>query len=248
MRPSTILPAALAATLTSAAPTKRALPPAFFLAGDSTTATNGGWGDAFVSSLTSGSTGQNFGDSGATTGSFRNEGYWADVLAAVESHADEYTPYVTIQFGHNDQKTESGLAAFVDNLVQFDADVRAAGGVPIFLTSLTRRNFESDGTLRQDLQNVKDLTIEAAGETGALWADLNEASREYVSAIGEDNSHTYNLSSGDNTHINKEGEVVFAGIVALLLKELNAEFDEFISVDPELVAALEQGEYYYPEL
>ncbi|KAL4860457.1 SGNH hydrolase-type esterase domain-containing protein [Aspergillus spectabilis] len=208
-------------TLLPAAPQKRALPPAFFLAGDSTTGSGGGWGDAVVSSLTGGSTRENLGDSGATTGSFRNEGFWGEVLAAVESHKHEYTPYVTIQFGHNNQKTEAGLAAVVDSL--------------------------SDGMLRQHLENVRELTIQAA-ETGALWANLNEASREYVIAIGESNSHTYNLSDGDNMHINKEGGIIFAGIVALLLKGLNAEFDEFIIVTPELVAALEGGEYYFPEL
>jgi hypothetical protein len=89
------------------------------------------------------------------------------------------------------------------------------------------------------------LTIQAAAETGALWADLNEASREYVIAVGEDNSHTYNLSEDDNTHLNEEGGIVFAGVVALLLEELKPEFGEFIELDPDLVAALE---YYYPEL
>ncbi|KAL4912654.1 SGNH hydrolase-type esterase domain-containing protein [Aspergillus aurantiobrunneus] len=248
MLSSYILPALLCAGSASAGPTKRALPPAFFLAGDSTTAPDGGWGDAFVASLTGGSTGTNFGDSGTTTGSFRSDGYWDDVLAAVESHSGEYTPYVTIQFGHNDQKTDSGLAAFLDNLVQFDADVRAAGGEPIFLTSLSRRNFGDDGTVTDDLANVRELTIQAAKQTGALWADLNVASREYLNAIGEENAHTYNLAEDDNTHVNEEGGVVFAGIVGMLLKDLNAEFDEFISIDSELVTAVEAGEYYYPTL
>ncbi|KAL2826285.1 SGNH hydrolase-type esterase domain-containing protein [Aspergillus cavernicola] len=249
MRSSYILPALYWLSPANARPHKPStLPPAFFLAGDSTTATNGGWGDTFVTSLTSGSTGANFGDSGATTSSFRNEGFWADVLAAVESHKDEYRPFVTIQFGHNDQKTESGLATFVENLVQFDADVRAAGGEPIFLTSLSRRNYGDDGTVTQDLGNVRNMTIQAAQQTGALWADLNQASREYLNAIGEENAMSYNLSEDDNTHINKEGEVVFAGIVGLLLEGLKPEFEQFIDIDPELVTALEDGQYYYPEL
>ncbi|CBF83911.1 hypothetical protein AN2834.2 [Aspergillus nidulans FGSC A4] len=245
-----ILPTLLLAGATTAipAPARRALPPAFFLAGDSTTAPNGGWGDAFVSSLTGGSTGQNFGDSGATTFSFRNEGFWAEVLEAVETASGSYTPYVTIQFGHNDQKTESGLAAFKDNLVQFDADVRGAGGIPIFLTSLTRRNFGDDGLVKDDLENVRNLTIEAATETGTLWANLNVASREYVNEIGEEDSHTYNLSEGDNTHLNEEGGVVFAGVVGILLKELDADFDQYISIDEALVQAVEEGVYYWPEL
>ncbi|KAL4789496.1 SGNH hydrolase-type esterase domain-containing protein [Aspergillus venezuelensis] len=245
---SLILPALLATGLTAAKPLqKRAGPPAFFLAGDSTTATGGGWGDAFVSDLTGGATGTNYGDSGATTSSFRAEGFWDEVLAAVESAAADYTPYVTIQFGHNDQKTEAGLDAFLDNLVQFYNDVKEAGGEPIFLTSLSRRNYGDDGTVTDDLTNVVELTKQAAEQTGALWADLNLASRTYLNEIGEEDAHTYNLSEDDNTHLNDEGGVVFAGIVGILLKELNAEFDEYIAIDSELVAAVEAGEYYWPE-
>ncbi|KAL4973552.1 SGNH hydrolase-type esterase domain-containing protein [Aspergillus desertorum] len=240
----------LLAGATSAIPssTRRALPPAFFLAGDSTTAPNGGWGDAFVSSLSGGSTGTNFGDSGATTSSFRNEGFWADVLDAVEAARGSYTPYVTIQFGHNDQKTASGLAVFKDNLIQFDADVREAGGIPIFLTSLTRRNFGDDGLVKDDLANVRNLTIEAAKETRAPWANLNVVSRKYVNEIGEEDAHTYNLSEDDNTHLNEEGGVVFAGIVGMLLRGLDAEFHKYISIDEELVQAVREGVYYWPEL
>ncbi|KAI9376145.1 SGNH hydrolase-type esterase domain-containing protein [Aspergillus egyptiacus] len=244
---SYILPTLACLSATQAAPLKRALPSAFFLAGDSTTAPDGGWGDAFVASITEGSTGINFGHSGATLGSFRAGGDWANVLAAVESHKDEYRPFVTIQFGHNDQKTQEGLDAFVDNLVQFHADVHAAGGEAIFLTSLARRNFESDGSLRQDLGNVVEMTIEAAEQTGALWADLNEASRAYLTSIGEENAMAYNLAPDDNTHLNKAGGVVFAGIVAGLLEGVDSEFAQYLDVDPGLETALEEGDYYYPE-
>ncbi|KAL4940619.1 hypothetical protein BDV06DRAFT_230209 [Aspergillus oleicola] len=248
-----ILATLLATGITAANPLphntniKRAGPPAFFLAGDSTTASDGGWGDAFVSDITGGATGANYGDSGATTSSFRADGIWNEVLAAVSAAASDYTPYVTIQFGHNDQKTEEGLDVFLDNLVQFYNDVKDAGGEPIFLTSLSRRNYGDDGTITDDLENVVALTKQAAEQTGALSADLNLASRTYLNEIGEEDAHTYNLSEDDNTHLNEEGSTVFAGIVGLLLKELNADFDEYIALDEALVAAIEAGEYYWPE-
>jgi lysophospholipase L1-like esterase len=225
----------------------RGPPPAFFLAGDSTTAPAGGWGDAFVASLTKGSTGINFGHSGATTSSFRADGDWDQVIESVRNHTKTHRPFVTIQFGHNDQKTEEGLAVFLDNLVQFDEEVRAAGGEPIFLTSLERRRFTSNGTIEHTLDNVVALTIEAAGETGARWADLNAASRAYLEAIGPENSATYNLDETDRTHLNDAGGVVFAGLVGLLLEGLEPSFAKYIGTDPELEAALEAGEYYYPE-
>ena len=51
-------------------------PPAFFLAGDSTTAVQstdgGGWGAGFLTTLQKGAIGTNFGVNGATTVTFKN--------------------------------------------------------------------------------------------------------------------------------------------------------------------------------
>lgn len=76
-------------------------PPAFFLAGDSTTAvqaaSGGGWGNGFLTTLHNGSVGVNYGHNGATTVSFVNGGDWAKVLAGVTKYKGLYTPFVTIQ-------------------------------------------------------------------------------------------------------------------------------------------------------
>lgn len=70
----------------------------WLLAGDSTTATNGGWGDAFLSTTVApGSSGANYGHSGATTKSFRAGGDWNTVIDEVGAHKDSYRVYVTIQ-------------------------------------------------------------------------------------------------------------------------------------------------------
>lgn len=71
---------------------------AFFLAGDSTVADNAGWGDGFLSTVTKGSFGMNYGHSGTTTVSFRHLGDWARVLAqVVKAKGLGYEPIVTIQ-------------------------------------------------------------------------------------------------------------------------------------------------------
>lgn len=83
-------------TNVEARPQKRDLPkPVFFLAGDSTTAPLGGWGDGFLTTV-HGSYGTNYGKSGATTASFIASS-WATVLAAVKTSKESYTPFVTIQ-------------------------------------------------------------------------------------------------------------------------------------------------------
>jgi hypothetical protein len=88
--------------LTTASPLHRRThgPPAFLLAGDSTTAAQnccgGGWGNGFLSTLHNGALGTNFGRNGATTVSFVADGEWSDVLESVSRYSKDYTPYVTI--------------------------------------------------------------------------------------------------------------------------------------------------------
>jgi hypothetical protein len=91
-----LLPIVLAAPATLH---KRAPKPVYWLlAGDSTTAPGGGWGDAFLSTtVTAGSTGHNWAKSGATTKSFRDGGYWKSVLDGIKQYKDAYRVYVTIQ-------------------------------------------------------------------------------------------------------------------------------------------------------
>ena len=92
----TLLPLALAAPATIL---ERAAKPVYWLlAGDSTTAPDGGWGDAFLSTtVASGSSGHNWAKSGATTKSFRDGGYWKKVIDDVKKYKTDYRVYVTIQ-------------------------------------------------------------------------------------------------------------------------------------------------------
>jgi lysophospholipase L1-like esterase len=100
----------LFASLAVASPHKQSKPPAFFLAGDSTTAVQstggGGWGNGFLATLKSPAFGVNKGHNGATTVSFVDGGDWKQVLDLVKNATSKYDVYVTIQFGHNDQVSE----------------------------------------------------------------------------------------------------------------------------------------------
>jgi hypothetical protein len=89
----------LLATSVTAFPSRPKGKPAYFvLAGDSTTAPNGGWGDGFLNTtLRSPASGINLGHSGATTVSFREGGDWAAVLEQVKTHTETHHVFVTIQ-------------------------------------------------------------------------------------------------------------------------------------------------------
>jgi hypothetical protein len=70
----------------------------WLLAGDSTTAPNGGWGDGYLATTVApGSSGHNYGHSGATTASFRAGGDWTKLVKDIGTYKDKYDVYVTIQ-------------------------------------------------------------------------------------------------------------------------------------------------------
>ncbi|KAL1634635.1 hypothetical protein SLS58_010577 [Diplodia intermedia] len=199
------------------------LPAAFFLAGDSTTATDGGWGDAFLdSTLVNGAWGTNYAKSGATTVSFRADGNWDSTIAAVKnvSANGDYAAWVTIQFGHNDQKAAANITIdeFSANLGAFVDEVRDAGGNPILVSSLSRRGYEGDPErIVENLANETAAALGVAAAKGALAIDLNGASTDYLNAIGSEDAWTYNLTPDDQTHLNAAGAAVFANMVAWLL-------------------------------
>ncbi len=266
--------ATLSTFLSPATAAPKAKPPAFFLAGDSTTAvqsaggggtlnppthllpyktnTPPGWGDGFLNTtLKKGATGANFGHNGATTISFRSGGDWAAVLSAAASAKSAYAPYVTIQFGHNDQKPEKNIsmADLTANLITFVDEVRAVGAIPILVTSLTRRRFSSStGKVTENLVDVTEAAMEAASKSKAHIVDLNGASTEYVNSIGADNAATYNLIPADFTHLNDEGSVVFGNLVAMLIDAEVSEVRKYVVPVKEIAEALKAGEYIYPEV
>ncbi|KAI5196823.1 carbohydrate esterase family 12 protein [Aureobasidium subglaciale EXF-2481] len=220
-------------SLTQASPHHFAPKPAYFLlAGDSTTATQsvggGGWGDGFLNyTLKSGSSGHNYGHNGATTKSFREGGDWARVISDAKAKVGDYAVYVTIQFGHNDQKNTSGvsLEEYSGNLEAFAKEVKEVGAVPIFVTSLTRRKYNTatPPKIKQDLEVQRNLTLAAAQATRSRQIDLNIASTNYCNAIGTEAAWGYNLHPTDYTHLNVHGSVVFGRMVSELMAKRYAD-------------------------
>ncbi|OTB01077.1 carbohydrate esterase family 12 protein [Hypoxylon sp. CI-4A] len=219
-------------------------PPAFFLAGDSTTAIDGGWGNGLLAPLTDEAWGVNIGKSGATTASFRAGGYWANVTQHLEDNADRYDTYVTISFGHNDQKDTSGISLeqFQANLIKFANEVKSLGGTPLLTTSLTRRAFPSgqDHNATDSLHDQRLAAIEAAKQTDSTVIDLNAASLEYVNAIGKTAAYVYNYGDDgkDTTHLNSRGEAVFGRMVADLIIRAKPCLEKYFTPNETLSNAI----------
>ena len=201
--------------------------------------------------LNNGATGKNFGHNGATTVSFRSGGDWANVLAAAKEALSTHTPYVTLQWGHNDQKLENNItmAMFTDNLVMFMDEVREIGATPILVTSLSRRKFSNTtGKVTESLADVTAAAKEAASRSKAEIIDLNAASTKYLNSIGADNAATYNLNPTDFTHLNGEGSVVFGNMVAILIDKEICELKRYVVPVKEIAVALEDGKYIFPAI
>ncbi|KAF8071903.1 SGNH hydrolase [Lyophyllum atratum] len=210
--------------------TPSAPPTSFVLVGDSTTANgttpnSGGWGNGLcgstltgnIASVTSDTPCINTAHNGATTGSFVADGFWATSLAAIQSEvAKARRTVVTIQFGHNDMKIAppESMAANLTSMVQ---QIRAIGGEPVLVTSLTRRSFNANGTIADTLGPWADATILVARQQNTHLIDLHKFSIAYVQAIGPDAAHRLNRLPDDNTHLNVNGTTVFGRMVADLL-------------------------------
>ncbi|KAI2634048.1 SGNH hydrolase-type esterase domain-containing protein [Xylaria nigripes] len=244
-------------------------PPAFILAGDSTTAAQsvdgGGWGNGFLSFLDNAAWGVNKGHNGATTKSYVDGGDWAAVKGLVSNYVAEYDTFVTIQFGHNDQKSTSGvtLAQYQANLQNFVVDIASLGGRPVsaalgrrkewqlgcyinprqlLITPLTRRSFDSEHSVSDSLHDQRLVTIAVAEATGATYLDLNQASINYVDAIGEEAAQVYNLNPEDETHLNDWGSVVFGRMVADLMLEKQGDLTAWIRPNETLSNLIKNGQ------
>ncbi|KAF2469243.1 SGNH hydrolase [Lindgomyces ingoldianus] len=215
----------------------------WLLAGDSTTAPNGGWGDGFLSTtVASGSSGHNYGHSGATTASFRAGSDWGKVVKDIGTYKDKYDVYVTIQFGHNDQKNTSGVSVeeYKTNLKNFASEAKSAGAIPVLLTPLTRRNFNG-AKVTENLAEQRAATISVAESNSIRYIDLNIASENYVNAIGKTAASKYNLASNDWTHLNEWGGVVFARIVSDLLVKKFPELEGVTKANATMSALIAEG-------
>ena len=93
-----------------------------------------------------------------------------------------------VQFGHNDQPGKPGRSTdlateFPANLKAYVDEIRAAGGKPVLVTPVTRRQFK-DGKLIDDLGPWAEATRRVAAETGAPLVDLHADSYAAVQNMG----------------------------------------------------------------
>ena len=195
------------------------------LVGDSTVATEGGWGPGFCATTTKNVTCVDLALNGRSSKSFIDEGAWKKALA-------EKGQYYFIQFGHNDQKPDPARHADADteyaaNLRRYISDTRAIGGIPILVSSLSRRNYK-DGKLEDDgLREYAIASRRVAAEEKVTFVDLFSLSQQYLKNKTQEQADAFNATSHpdaaaektvstkpDRTHLNDNGKTFFGRMVA----------------------------------
>lgn len=216
------------------------------LAGDSTLAptdngaTSGrpdlpllGWGDELAALVEAPVRNRAFG--GATTRTFREQGNWKQIT-------DELRPGDTVVFGfgHNDQKEPETLAAdggYRERLTDFITETRGADARPVLTTSVERRMFTPEGTLRYSHGPYPAEVRRLGHELDVPVIDLNVFTRWLYAWLGQRESaalfvHGAAAARGievsadlakDNTHFTTAGAQAVARFVAEALRAIDGE-------------------------
>jgi lysophospholipase L1-like esterase len=195
------------------------------LVGDSTVATQGGWGPGFCATLKSNVTCIDDALNGRSSKSFIDEGAWAKALA-------EKGRYYFIQFGHNDQKPDPARhtdpdTTFAANLRRYVHDVRSLGATPILVSSLSRRNYKDGKLIEDGLEAYAAATRRVAAEEHVTFIDLFGMSQHLLAGMTQEQADKFDMvghpdakaenagpAKPDRTHLNNEGKSVFGRMIA----------------------------------
>lgn len=178
-----------------AAAAQSPLPPIrIILVGDSTMAVKSGYGPGFCADVASAVTCINMAKGGRSSGSYRAEGSWAQVMEQLKVNTGFKDTYVLIQFGHNDQPGKPGRSTdlateFPVNMSRYVEDVKSTGAKAVLVTPLARRSFR-DGQLHNDLEPWAAAARKVASDESVPVLDLNAESVAAVQKMGPVEANT----------------------------------------------------------
>jgi lysophospholipase L1-like esterase len=237
-----------------------------FLAGNSTVVDQdrepwASWGQMIPSFLVpSAAVVANYAESGEALNSFVSAKRLEKVLSLMKTG-----DYLFIEFGHNDQKQKGeGVGAFTTykkSLQFFISEVRKKGGIPVLMTSMHRRSFDSTGHIINTLGDYPEAVRQTAKEENVALIDLNAMSKTLYEAWGEAASVKafvhYPANSfpnqkevlKDNTHFNTYGAYEIARCIVQSIKDQQLPLVKYLQKDipafnPAKPDALEQ--WYWP--
>ncbi|WP_210520284.1 rhamnogalacturonan acetylesterase [Hymenobacter terricola] len=218
-----------------------------FLAGNSTVVNQddepwAAWGQMLPRFLKPGVAVANHAESGLTLGSFLGSKRLAKVLRVMKPG-----DYLFIEFGHNDQKdkgeNDGAWKSYSERLHLFVQEARKKGGIPVLVTSTSRRTFGADGRIENSLGDFPAAARKVAEEEKVALIDLNAMSAKFYEALGPEESkkafvhypaNTYPgqpQALADNTHFNPYGAYELAKCVVEGIKANQLGLVKFLKND-----------------
>jgi lysophospholipase L1-like esterase len=172
----------------------------------------------------------NYAESGETLKAFVNERR-LDKLWSMAAPGD----YLFIEFAHNDQKPGGNhldpFTTYKQELAWYIGQARERGMIPVLVTSMHRRNFDSRGHVINTLGDYPEAMRQTAREQGVGLIDLNAMSKRLYEAWGPEASvhafvhypaHSFpgqDLEWKDDTHFNDYGAYELAKCVVEGIRE-----------------------------
>jgi pectinesterase len=192
------------------------------LVGDSTVTDDSGWGAGFARLAAPTVQVTNMSANGRSSKSFIDEGLWAKALA-------KRGGYYLIQFGHNDEpgkgpeRETDPRTTYRANMTRYIEESRAIGAKPILVTSLVRRLYNQDGTIRSTQTPYVEAVRALAAEKHVPLIDLHAISLADAEQAGDDVwadlSPRDDKGDVDRTHLNAKGGEVVGRMVAEALRK-----------------------------
>jgi pectinesterase len=201
------------------------------LVGDSTVAEDSGWGPGFRRCVTEAVDVVNLAANGRSSKSFIDEGRWTEALA-------KRGQYYLIQFGHNDEpgkgpeRETDPKTTYRSNMARYVDEARAIGAKPVLVTSLVRRLYNAEGTIRTTQTPYVEVVRALAKEKQVPLVDLHQISMADAEHAGDDVwadlSPRDDRGQVDRTHLNAKGSEVVGRMVADALRTAVPELAAYL--------------------
>jgi lysophospholipase L1-like esterase len=203
----------------------------------------------------------NYAESGEALNSFKSARRLQKLLSLMKAG-----DYLFIEFGHNDQKQKGeGIGPFTSykkDLEFYISEVRKKGGIPVLVTSMNRRSFDSTGHITNTLGDYPAAVRQTAKEQNAALVDLNAMSKVMYEAWGPENSvkafvhypaNTFpnqEKKLEDNTHFNTYGAYEIARCIVQSIQDNQLPIAKYLKktvtkFDPAMPDAVEK--WYWPQ-
>lgn len=184
----------------------------------------------------------NYAESGETLKAFKSEKRLEKIWSMAKPG-----DYLFIEFAHNDQKPGSNhldpFTTYKSTLKEWIAEAKKRNIIPVLVTSMHRRNFDSTGHIVNTLSDYPEAMRQTAKEENAMLIDLNSMSKILYEAWGPENSvkafvhypaHSFpgqDSALNDNTHFNPYGAYELARCIVQSIKDQHLPLAKYLRKD-----------------